>query len=214
MKGIKMNKSILLLSLLAIATTLFSCGDDSSDSNGSTSVASVSNQAEFEAEALNLTVDLMGECCQLDSAQKTKLKMLFMSENSSDVDLVAEGWAEFNATKANSCLQEASSQLSCSNAKPEIAACEQVLTPKQQMGDPCGKEVDGATETYSEVCMDGLVCGGDAVCVTAKQIGEACNDDCVANSYCDGSVCVAEEATNVSSFDQATCEQFKAFLQL
>jgi hypothetical protein len=59
-----------------------------------------------------------------------------------------------------------------------------------------------------------LVCGGDAVCVTAKQIGEACNDDCVADSYCDGSVCVAEESTNISSFDQATCEQFKAFLQL
>jgi hypothetical protein len=213
----KMKKSVLLVSLLAIVAILFSCGDDdsSSDSNGSTSVASVSSYTEFQAEASKLSVDLFAECCQLDDAQKVKFQMLFSAENES-IDVVAEGWADFNAAKANSCLQKAASELSCSSASPKSADCEQLLTPKQKMGDPCGKEKASESDTiisYDEVCMTGLVCGSDFVCVTAKQIGESCNDDCVANSYCDGNVCVAEEEESVMSLDQATCEQIKAFLQ-
>ncbi len=209
-----MKQSTLLLALFALCVTLFSCGDDDSLEGSSSSVASVSNNIEFQAEVAKFSVDLLAKCCQLNDAQKAKFQMLFFGKNNESIDVVAEGWAEFNATKANACLQKAaSSELSCSNANIEIADCEQVLTPKQQMGEPCGKEVGGKTVYYDDVCMTGLVCGSDVVCVTAKQIGEACNDNCGANSYCDGSVCVAQEENAVMSFDQATCEQIKAVTQ-
>jgi len=223
-----MKKSMLSLLVLSLTTMiLISCGDDDDSSSSSITVPTVSTQAELTDAQMTIVVDLMGECCQLTTAQKDKLKGFYSQfaslENGEDI--VAEGWAEFDAEKANECLREGVKVLSCTNTKPKVAACNQTITPKQNVGDACGKEsAEGFTTLHDEVCLSGAC--SRAVCVEPKKLGEACdfiNDVCESGAECDISdMCVALDDTEPAGeegdgsdgeiFDAAGCAQIKAQL--
>ncbi len=200
--------------LLILNLNLVSCGSSSSV------ITTVATKEEFEVAQLTMMTRLISDCCQLTKSQQEKLKLFYDSFNQIEkIDIVENGWLRFNVDQANQCLKETISVLSCTNANPNILACEETFVPKQAQGEICGEEVDGVISSFDEVCVDGLSCA-KTVCLPPKKVGEQCDllkDVCEDGANCTNEICIAHENEDEDEdrnevYDQVGCEQLKAQL--
>jgi hypothetical protein len=218
---------------LMINLALFSCQTEEAEETQATQATTVSinTYAEFQSAVADKAFDHIAACCELSEEQKLAISVLFssLSESDSSVDVIAEGWATFDASKANACL-DIFNTISCSDDFKSVIdirgaeACAQILTPKQSENMPCGKTVSiengSTTSYYEETCLSGLACAqladdADPVCTPQLAIGADCSgkeDACIDGSSCDfsTSTCVAdEEEAGSQGLDDAACAQIK-----
>jgi hypothetical protein len=223
----KFNQNLILV---LSSILFFACDDSSSDAQTITGGSvNVSSYNEFQNTVTNQIIDLIAECCHYDEATKTKLASFYSQNLSSSLDPVAEGWATFDASQAQTCLGLLKENLTCEfdlTSAPkngDFSSCENTLKGKQTEGMVCGKETmgsDGSMSTFSnDACVDGLVCGmsgsSEPTCVVPIAQGEACDMSdipCADGLECSQSgVCDQPEAGQSTPLNEATCNQLKLF---
>lgn len=221
--------------MVATAGLFTGCGGDG---DGAVSVAT---PQQYSAQLAKISCGKMFECCPDGVAflpdQATCEAFIGGFAGDGLQKAVDEGYTEFNAGPASTCLTAMKALIESSSCEAgfEIdgaslpAECAQALVGQRAEGESCAitDEDNGGSLTSDSHCQPGLVCHGfsEEVCVRPAALDAACSNDipcveelrCVrgedGESACKTKAAIGEDCQGFDSCQAGECKEGKCVAQ-